>query len=117
MPEITKNLISISRLLHNNDINAEFQNLGTLLRTKNKGKFWWKYWLQMGYMSCNKVFNSAMAFAFLASESISYINNPASMLSFNFSSNDLVEWSITDESSNSGVPRVAKKKKKRSLAP
>ncbi|KAH9693065.1 retrovirus-related pol polyprotein from transposon RE1 [Citrus sinensis] len=109
VPDIAKNLISVSKLLLDNDINVEFHKSVCFIKDKSQGKILVKGVARDGlyellcmptHLSGNKVTYAAELSSFSESESISYISNPMSMMCFNFSvgSNESVSTSIAESS-------------------
>ena len=116
VPSITKNLISISRLLHDNDIDIEFQKFVCFIKDKRQGKILVKGVAREGlyellclptHLSGKKTPYAAVLSSSFMPESINCISNPVSTLSFNLSSvklaNVCVESSETDRSSNDAL--------------
>ena len=94
VPDIAKNLISVSKLLHDNDINVEFHKSVCFIKDKSQGKILVKGVAKDGlhellcmptHLSGNKVTYAAELSSFSKPESISCISNPMSIMCFNFS--------------------------------
>ena len=109
VPDIAKNLISVSKLLLDNDINVEFHKSVCFIKDKSQGKILVKGVARDGlykllcmptHLSGNKVTYAVELSSFSKSESISYISNPMSMMCFNSSvgSNESVSTSVAESS-------------------
>ncbi|KAH9718448.1 hypothetical protein KPL71_022235 [Citrus sinensis] len=88
VPDITKNVISISKLLHDNDINVEFHKSACFVKDKKQGKI-----LMKGVARDGSSKNLHTAFLSVSSipVSIRSISDPLSMLSFNSNGVDFKE--------------------------
>ncbi|KAH9667197.1 retrovirus-related pol polyprotein from transposon RE1 [Citrus sinensis] len=115
VPDITKNLISISKLLHENDVDVEFQKSVCFIKDKRQGKILVKGVARDGLyelmhlpaiLSRNKIPYAALFSVLSNSESMNNISCPVSMLSFNSSNESVkvsVESNIDDESSSNNL--------------
>ncbi|KAH9726247.1 retrovirus-related pol polyprotein from transposon RE1 [Citrus sinensis] len=109
VPDITKNIISVSKLLHDNDIDVEFQKSVCFIKDKSQGRILVKGVARDGlyellcmptHLSGNKVTYAAELSSSSIPESISCISNPMSMACFNFSvdSNESLGTSVVESS-------------------
>ena len=115
VPDITKNIISISKLLHDNHIDVEFQKSVYFIKDKRQGKILVKRVARDGLyelmhlpaiLSRNKIPYAALFSVFSKSESINNISCHVSMLSFNLSNESVkvsVESNVADESSSNSL--------------
>ncbi|KAH9783576.1 reverse transcriptase Ty1/copia-type domain-containing protein [Citrus sinensis] len=113
VPDITKNLISISKLLHDNEINVEFYKSVCFVKDKKQGKILMKGVARDGlyellclpaHLGKSKLSNATCLSASSVSESIRSISDLVSMLSFSSNGNEsasVSESSITDKSGSS----------------
>ncbi|KAL9451703.1 hypothetical protein AB3S75_013304 [Citrus x aurantiifolia] len=113
VPDITKNLISISKLLHDNEINVEFYKSVCFVKDKKQGKILMKGVARDGlyellclpaHLGKSKLSNATCLSASSVSESIRSISDPVSMLSFSSNDNEsasVSESGIADKSGSS----------------
>ncbi|KAH9648851.1 hypothetical protein KPL70_025766 [Citrus sinensis] len=113
--DITENLISITKLLHDNDIDVEFQKSVYFIKDKRQGTILVKCVARDGLyelmclpanLSRNKIPYAALFFASSKSKSINNISCPVSILSFNSSDESVkvsVESNVVDESNGNSL--------------
>ena len=107
VPNITKNLINVSKLLHDNDIDVEFQKSVCFIKDKSQGKIMLKGGARDGlyelfgmptHLSGNKITYAADLSLSSMSEQINCISNLVSMGSFNSGSDESVGVSVVEPS-------------------